>query len=280
MDLVVADDCKHSKPSRRGLTGIDVFGGFVVSGDAAASLERELDARCREAGFPPGEEFKWSPGKKQWMRDHLRDERRARFFETALTAAKNHEVVAHVAVVETSAPLAVAGASSIEASAIWLFMERTHVCLRQRGQEGLVIFDTPGGGREKEMRFLGDSARMLEEGTRYQKFDRFALNVLTGSSSHIRLLQLADLITSCSGARVAGDQVLAPRIFPSVLPLLRRDGGRAGGVGLKIWPDEYMNLYHWLLGERSSLRGGTRSPLPDVQLWYADAEEVERTNAS
>jgi hypothetical protein len=44
---------------------------------------------------------------------------------------------------------------------------------------------------------------------------------------------------------------------------MRRDGGRIGGIGLKIHPDfKYANLYHWLVGNTHFHRGSTGFPMP------------------
>lgn len=48
-----------------------------------------------------------------------------------------------------------------------------------------------------------------------------------------------------------------------IQPLLRREMGRIGGVGLKIHPDfSYANLYYWLLGDGHFLKRGQLYDLP------------------
>ena len=81
-------------------------------------------------------------------------------------------------------------------------------------------------------------------------FDRIALNTLCTQSRFVRLLQVADLVTSCVAARVAGETRYSPPIFEALLPLLPKSSGRIGGCGLKIHPDfKYANLYRWILGD-------------------------------
>jgi hypothetical protein len=90
-----------------------------------------------------------------------------------------------------------------------------------------------------------------------------ALAVSTDSKLS-RLLQLADIITSCATNFVAGEDKWSPLIFrEGVLPMLRSDYGCVGGRGLKIHPDmRYGNLYHWLLGDEMFVRyqGGFQLP--------------------
>ena len=53
------------------------------------------------------------------------------------------------------------------------------------------------------------------------------------------------------------------RRFDMIHPILRREGDRIGGVGLKLHPDfVYANLYHWLVGDAHYWRGNIGTPLP------------------
>lgn len=127
--------------------------------------------------------------------------------------------------------------------------ERVHRVLEREEGWGPVIVDRPGGGRKEERAFLAFWESLLASGTRYVQFSRFALNVLTRHARHIRLLQLADLVTSCTTAMVAGKARYAGEVFPLVQEILDRDaGGQVYGYGLKIYP-ERSAVYQELLGE-------------------------------
>jgi hypothetical protein len=76
----------------------------------------------------------------------------------------------------------------------------------------------------------------LKSGTRFVQLDRLSL-VLTTPSHNARLLQLADIVTGATTACVAGEAQYALPIFEQIRPLLREEGGRIGGVGLKLQPD-------------------------------------------
>lgn len=99
--------------------------------------------------------------------------------------------------------------------------------------------------------------------------------VLTSDSKHARLLQLADVVTSCTLSLIAGEERFAPDTFRHIEPLLRREAGRVGGVGVKIHPDlRYCNLYHWLFGDSHIWRNGVGHPLPlRGQMYYASATD-------
>src|SRR5206468_10725622 len=99
--------------------------------------------------------------------------------------------------------------------------------------------------------------------------------LLTTHSKLVRLVQLADLITSCTTALVAGENRFAPTTFQHIRPLLRSEGGRIGGVGLKIHPAHRCpNLYHWLVGDRDYMHDNRCYPLPLPGYPYADSAET------
>lgn len=133
-----------------------------------------------------------------------------------------------------------------------------------------MIVDQPGGNRSDEARFLHDCLQILQTGTTYVKPTSIAINVLSASSSLVRLIQLADVITSCTTAMVSGETPYSPVIFQHVKKLLFSNQGRIGGYGLKIHPDfRYINLYHWLLQD-SEFPPESR-PLPWADRpYYAD----------
>lgn len=156
-----------------------------------------------------------------------------------------------------------------------MFLERAQ---RHLGVDthAIVIADRPGRGRKAETEFLASALATLRAGTSYTKLDRLALAVSTDSKLS-RLLQLADVITSCATSYVAGEARWAPKIFSEgVLPLLRSDSDCVGGRGLKLHPDlRYGNLYHWLLGDEKFVRYDSDFQLPST--WfraYRDGPDV------
>jgi len=147
-----------------------------------------------------------------------------------------------------------------------LFLERAHHQLNARQCNGIVIVSQPSGDRKSESEFLASCAEALRRGTQYVKLDRIVLNVVPSPPKFIRLLQVADVVTSCTTAFVGGESSFSPPVFDGVKRMLAKELGRIGGVGLKIHPDfKYANLYHWLVGDTHFIRfmEGFAFPLSD-----------------
>jgi hypothetical protein len=119
-----------------------------------------------------------------------------------------------------------------------------------------------------------DKARcvgLIEAGTEYQSFRNLPLGVVAAQSRQMRLLQLADIVASCTVARVSGEVLYSPPVFDLIRPLLRRGAERIGGIGLKIHPEYvYQNLYFWLLDDRSFWRDRESLSLPDPTRPFAE----------
>ena len=142
------------------------------------------------------------------------------------------------------------------------------------GREGVVIVDTPSGTRGDEDRFLGRCLDTIQRGTPYVRFERIALNVISTNSKLVRLLQLADVVTSCTLAYIGGEPQWSLPVFEQIKTILRSDYGRLGGCGVKIHPDlRYRNLYHWLLGDTHFVRYQSGVPLPLANYPYAQSPD-------
>lgn len=255
MDLIVFDDSKRTGRAvvRPGMGPLVAVGGMYVPGASVRSLAVMLERICDEFGFPPNEEFKWSPSKDSWMRDGLWGPTRAEFFVDCLKTAARHGVEACVVVEDVRHRSTSGNGDDHELDVVKLFIERCQGHLERTGTEALVLADHPSGGRPAEAEFAAACLRTLRRGTRYVDPDRIAL-VVTEDSKNTRLLQLADLIVGCTLAYVAGETKRSPRLFEDhIRGLLRRsDDGRIGGFGLKLHSDRvYANLYHWLLGDKT-----------------------------
>ncbi len=275
MDLYAIDDSKQKKPSRDGMGPLVAVGGVHVAGDQVRDLELALDALCKRTGFPDGEEFKWSPDKKSWEYSNLKFGRRDEFNLAALKIAKEAGATGIVVMEDITKRQADAKAPSHEVDVTRMFLERAQNHLGSE-THAIVIADRPGGGRKAEAEFLSTALTSLRGGTSYTKLDKLALALSTDSKLS-RLLQLADVVTSCATSFVAGEDQWSPLIFrEGVLPLLRSDNGCVGGRGLKIHPDmRYGNLYHWLLGDEMFVRYQGGYPLPSTRFTaYRESADV------
>ena len=168
------------------------------------------------------------------------------------------------------------GVSSHDMDVTQLFLERVQNQFYSRSNMGIVVIARPSGDRRAEDKFLASCLETLQSGTKYVKPDRIILNPLSSPPSFIRLLQVADVVTSCTTATVSGETRFAPPVFSAVKNLLVKEGGRCGGIGLKIHPDfKYANLYHWLVGDSHFWKGPVGSPLPLPSLPYSSSAHVE-----
>jgi hypothetical protein len=270
-----ADDSKQTSPSRAGMGPLVAIGGVMVSHREVDALRDDIDGLCDNAGFPAGEPFKWSPGPDLWMHDNLKDANRERFFRRVLKAANDHQTGALVVMEDTNKRTAT-GARSAELDVTTMFLERADIEFGRAGTKGVVVVDRPGGSRKHEEKFLGDCVDMLQAGTDFWQ-KAHTLFVVSAPSKLLRLLQLADLVTSCTCAYVSGESSWAPTTFKSIRPMFREWQGSVGGTGLKLHPDFlYANLYHWLLGDSQFRRGNAAAPMPLRGRPYADGPDVPR----
>jgi hypothetical protein len=241
-------------------------------------LERAIEELCRVTGIPPGEQFKWSPGRHEpYMRTKLVGDRRLRFFERLLLLSSEHGVSACVVIEDLEAKPARQDSEDHEQDVTALFFERVDATLNARDTEGVLVIAEPSGSGKDQEKFLKRCIHLLRTGTEYTSLARLPLGALLVGSRQLRLLQLADVVASCTMSRVAGEIRWSPEVFKLVRPLLQHEEGRIGGIGLKLHPDfRYGNLYHWLLGDSHINRNGVRIPLPEKNcLFEQDSNEPE-----
>ena len=286
MDFVFADDAVQKNPTRPGMAGHELLalGGLYVPGEAVAGIEKTLEALCADNGFPArgnpdglSNEFKWSPGRECWMASGLVGAARESFFNGVLAILAEGECQVYVVVSDTTFGTATNGALTPSDDVLNLFLaERTEWVLKSHDTCGVVVADRPSGGRTDESRFLVGCLDTLEIGTEYVLPAHVAFNVVTTNSRFVRLLQAADVVTSCTLARVSGESVYSPSVFARVVPLMPKGYYDVyGGTGLKIHPsNHYANLYHWLLGDELIWRGGLGYRLPLPTQAYATAQDV------
>lgn len=275
MDFFFADDSTQAEPWRPGMGALTAIGGVHVPDHAVAGLERRIDEICRNAGFPDGAEFKWSPAKNQWMWRNLPEGPRRSFFRSVLEACERFGARAIVVVEDTTCRTATDATTPL-LDLTRMFIERVDSQLKRRRRHGVIIADRPSGGASQDTKFLAGCLETLQRGTAYVKPDSVAINVLSTPSHLVRLLQVADLVTSCTTAHVAGRYRYSKPLFDDwIYPLLHRgEAGRVGGYGLKLHPDyRYLNLYHWLLGDPQFGRNGTFVALPDPERWYPSSAD-------
>lgn len=272
MRFFFADDSRQPKPSRDGMGPLVSVGGISVPYGVVGEIERKINGVCDKYGFPDAEPFKWSPGRELWMTKNLINAKRKEFFLEVLGTLKKYKVTAIVAIEDEKYKTAAKEDIPHEQDVTKLFLERVDNYLNAEQCDGIVISDRPGDDKEK---FILNCFKTIREGTRQVKIKRICLNVLPIPSKFIRLLQCADLITSCTVARVSGENNFSPDIFDKIRDIFIRNSNRIGGVGLKIHPDfKYANLYHWLAGDSHFWKSNCGTPMPIKECKYSSSENI------
>src|SRR5437016_988444 len=167
MQLIFADDSSQARPTRRKMGPLVAIGGVHVVDTAAQQLEQELEQLCVDTGFPPGEEFKWSPRRTSWMYANLHGPERDGFFLGALATASLYGVMATVVVADANCRHANKTSTSCEHDVTTMFLERSENALRAARTTGIVVIDRPGGGQQAGKRFLAACMNTVTTGTAY-----------------------------------------------------------------------------------------------------------------
>lgn len=247
MEVFFADDSTQ-KGIRERMDSVIAVGGVFIDESALRSLSKAIDDIANDFGIPTGEELKWSPKKTSWIYKNLHGDDRQNCYIHVLQAAREHDARAIVVCWDTGRTT-LKGEKAFEKCVDFLF-ERMSVHLEKRNSSAIVVADRPGGGKGQEEQFLSNFVDRVQGGTAYVVPDRVLLNVLTTPSHLIRHLQLADLITGITTAMVCAQYKYAAPLFEYVRPMLIQNYfGTVGGSGLKLFPDDLTNLYHWVLGE-------------------------------
>lgn len=281
MDIFFADDSVQ-KGHRSGMGRLVAMGGLCLREDAIRPLKGAVDALCDQAGVPSGTELKWSPGRDNWLRDNLHMDARSRLFAGAIRAAG--DLGGRVVVVVWDRGRTTFKNAEALRKVLDYLLERVTIHLGFERRLGLVICDRPGGGQREEDGLLADVLTTIESGTEYVKSTQLVVNMVATPSHLSRQLQVADLITGSTTATVAGEGRFAAPIFAEVRKLMLKNSlGYIGGTGLKLFPNDLTNLYHYVLGEDVYARSWTRSgvPLPwkNLPYYYDGIDSSPRTAA-
>lgn len=263
MHTFFIDDSVQRTPTRPKAGALVAVGGICIPNEGIAETERRIEDKCREFGFPDGQIFKWSPGKEHWMRTGLIDERRREFFVSVLEIAKAAGARAVFACVDKNCSCAEKSSSSHEEDVVKLLIERIDWYFRKNHTSGFVIVDRQSGDMKDEERFLARCLETLRSGTSFLKPTTIVMTFLSSPSRFSRLLQLADLVTASTLARVSGETRWSPNMVEAMLPIYASESGRIGGVGVKLHPwKKYGNLYHWVFKDSHYWTGNSGYPMP------------------
>lgn len=270
------DDSKiRSKAhNRENIGDLVAVGGVVVPSVEIKSLEDDIQAICSKDNYqvPDGENIKWSPDKRSWLRENVSREIRLELYNELLSCAAKHDAKVIVAINDLGCKMANSLASDHEVDATLLALERYDNWLGR--EHGMVFISKPSGGATNESKFVAECIQHKIQGTNYVKFKSIASNPIVIPASQSRLLQIADLVVSITNAKVAGGDKFADPLFPLIAGMMPETSkGVKGGLGLKIHPSfKYCNLYHWILGDEYFVKGNTGSSLPIKESPYPSDE--------
>lgn len=275
MDVFFADDSSQ-RASRRGLGKLVAFGGLAFEENELAPFAEDVDGIATRYGIPPEVELKWSPDprKDRWLHEEFRDPQRRDCYSEVLHAAREHGGRAIVVVWDTGRT-SLQGVQAFDRCVDYLF-ERIETHLQKENRLGLVVADRPGGGKSEEEAFLAAFLLRVTLGTGYKKGENVQLNVLTTPSHLLRHLQAADLVTGIATGAVGGNPY-ALALAGALNPLLLRNAlGSIGGTGLKLFPQDLVNLHYHCFGETtfakvSAMAGWT---LPAERGWWPPKSEL------
>lgn len=247
MEIFFADDTTQ-KSARDGMGKIIGLGGIFIAPQNIRPLNDKINQIVKDFKIPDEEEIKWSPDKKSWIYNNLHGDDRTKCYGKILESCKELDVKCLVIAWDTGRTT-LQGDDAFEKCVDFLF-ERISVQWGKRDKLGFVVADKPGGGKKQEEEFLVNFLERFKEGTKYSIPDHFALNVLTTHSHLVRQLQIADLVSGITISMVCGYKKYAKPLFPYIKDMLITNHlGYVGGTGLKLFPDELMNLYYWVLDE-------------------------------
>lgn len=257
MWLVFVDDTKQ-KGLRSGMGSLLSLGAVAFPEEQVARYADRAAEIYREHNAPADAELKWSPRKGSWFKSDAGAACLTDLRQELLAAAKDCDCRAVVVAFDLGRT-SIQGTRAEQDVLKYLF-ERIVMMLGD--DRGVVICDKPGGGHKAEDNWIAGTLDLTNFGTNYVKADAVVLPILTAPSHHHPHLQLADLVAGSMTAAVAGIR-FGLELVPHVKPLLHTNtSGAIAGTGLKLFPDTIVNVYHWVLGADSYMRGSSGYALP------------------
>ncbi|MFH8635499.1 DUF3800 domain-containing protein [Streptomyces goshikiensis] len=276
MQLVFIDDSGQREPRREGLGELISIGAVMFPEDQVAKYTADVSKLRTEIGMPDGEEFKWNSPRGSFMAqaggDVVKSTRR-RMLEIAADCG------VRTAVVVWDRGMLPWTKENVAKEILGYLYERIEMHLEASDERGVVIADIPGGGSKDHSKWLSEALDLTTLGTRYAKPERVVMPIVTAPSDHVPHLQLADLVTAATTAAVSGREA-GQELVDVLKPLARRNAyGYVGGAGLVFWPPNLNDLYYWVLGEDTYVKGGTGHPIGPTNDPFAQPGRPFRNNS-
>lgn len=260
MQFFFGDDSKQSG-ARKGMGTVVAFGGIFFAQEHLLPFKSRCEEILAAAGVPDNEEVKWSPHRESWIYNNFKGREREDCYLALLRAAQS--LGGRVIVVACEPERAGLKLEWGFERCLEYCLERISLHLKQTGNLGIVIADRPGGNKKGDEEFLSAALAKIEDDTNYIQKACLALPVLSAPSHLNRHLQIADLVTGITAAMVAGKSQFAGPLFAPIHEMMVQNTlGYVGGTGLKVYPDDLINLYHWVLGETEFSKASRMAAIP------------------
>lgn len=280
MRLVFIDDSCQRQPLRRELQKLLAFGAVIAPESSMREYSRLLDSIRSRHGLPENEEIKWNAPRGSAL--GALGEETLELFSTMLRGADDLGMKSVVCIWERNDRWKVEEPEALKKTLKFLY-ERVERYLEASQDTGVVIADRPPGGRGEETQWISEALDLTKQGTEYVTAERVVMPIVTAPSKLVPLLQLADLVTAGVTAAVAGFPK-GLKMVNDLIPLLNTNSrGQVGGTGVKIYPDDLVDLYRifgdesYYLGERLVhtfkepwVRSSRRFQLPGRRFQYRD----------
>jgi hypothetical protein len=279
--FIFIDDSDRSRSDELPRTGIGpllAYGGVVVDQEALTAYSAGLERLRGELGIPSDSELKWNPSEDPFLKGKWKLIRQVR--EEMLHFAISLNIRSIVVIWDRGRVSW--DESRVQKELLKYLYERISYCLASLEDVGVVVADQPGGDRSDEKRWLANSLQLTNYGTEYVNPDRVVLPIVTTRSDHVPHLQLADLVVSATTAAIAGSPY-GLCLVPLLLQLAHKNAyGRAGGAGIKLFPDDLLNLHRWVFGEDTFVTVSTNTiqPLPCRDWSYATNDGLPPAGAT
>jgi len=267
MHVAFIDDSTHTG-RREGMGKLISLGAAIFPQEALSAFSIGMDAIYARLGIDQEVEMKWSPPRGHALQNQ--GAVRAELYGKVLQLAAALEVRT-VVVVWDAGRTTLQGDRAKERVLQYLY-ERVSVVVSKKDDVAIMVADKPGGGAKQESEWLSGTLALTADGTEHVNPERVVLPVLTADSGHLRHLQLADLVVSATTALVASPNKYAEPLVPDLMQLAARNFyGKVGGTGIKLFPDELLNLHYWVFGESEFVRVSYAAgiSLPHKDLAYA-----------
>lgn len=267
MHFFFGDDSKQ-RGARKGMGDVVAFGGIFFAHEYLLPFKATFEEILTEAGVPRNEEIKWSPDRVSWIYREFKGLARERCYLNLLKAAQ--DCGGRVIVVACEPARAGLKLEWGVERCLEYCLERISLHLKDTGNQGIVITDRPGGSKRGDEEFLTVALTKIEDDTNYIQKDCLALPVLSAPSHLNRHLQIADLVIGITTAMISGNTRFAEHLFQPIREMMVRNTlGYIGGTGLKVYPNDLINLYHWVLGEKDFSKASRMASIPIPRNEYA-----------